>query len=122
MAEFEWNRRTYLIIKATKMIKGHSAIRLHSKWRVSAGATEGGIAPFKGTSFIVGLAIPRPVLLAGLDGPVQAGLGDLTAVADSPCLLDLETCGAGVANREEQLGVLFQAGSATSFLDSPARR
>jgi len=75
------------------------------------GTTSTGSAPFEGTPLIVGLTTPDTVLLTGLYRPVQAGLGDFTAVADHSCLLDLEKRGAGVPNREEQFGVLLQAGS-----------
>jgi hypothetical protein len=75
------------------------------------GTTGTGSAPFEGTPLIVGLPTPHAVLLTGLHRPVQAGLGDFTAVADSSCLLDLEECRAGVPDGEEQLRVLFQAGS-----------
>jgi hypothetical protein len=80
-------------------------------WCQRLRTTGPGIAAFDGTPFIVGLSAPDSVLLAGLHRPVQAGLGDFAAVADSSCLFDLEKCRAGIPDGEEQLGVLFQAGS-----------
>jgi len=80
-------------------------------WRNRVGTTSTGIAPFLGTSFIVGLATPHPVLLAGLDGPVQAGLGDLTAVADSPCS----------TTRQGKPGSVQEAGPAWSAEGFPPR-
>ena len=49
------------------------------------GTTSTGTAPFEGTPLIIRLPTPDTVLLAGLDRPVQAGLGDFTATADSSC-------------------------------------
>jgi len=42
-----------------------------------------GIAALDGTSFVRGQPAPDPILLAGLHGPVQAGLNNLTATADN---------------------------------------
>jgi hypothetical protein len=49
--------------------------------------------------------------LAGLNGPAQAGLNNLTATADSLGFFYLEKRRAGVADREEQLGVHAKASS-----------
>jgi len=50
------------------------------------------------------------VVLAGLEGPLQALLAHVAATADLLGLLDLEDRGTRVADREEELGVLVEAG------------
>src|SRR5665647_972367 len=70
-----------------------------------------GIAALDGTTFVRGLSAPDPILLAGLNGPTQAGLNNLTATADNLGFFYLEKRGAGVADREEQLGVHAKASS-----------
>src|SRR5450631_1205912 len=80
----------------------------------SAGATGPGIATFEGASFVLGQSAPDSGVLAGLDGPFQAGLNDLTASADGFGFLYLEERRAGVPDGEEQLRVLVQAGSAVA--------
>jgi len=75
------------------------------------GTTGTGDAPFEGTSFVIGQSAPDSGVLTGLDGPFQAGLNDLASTADSLCLFGLAKRGAGVPDREEQFGVLVQAGS-----------
>ena len=65
-------------------------------------------------SFILGQSAPHPTVFAGLVGPCQTGLGDLTATADDSCLFDLDKGGVGVADREEQLGVQAQARGAVT--------
>src|ERR1019366_10461415 len=62
--------------------------------------------------FVVGQSAPDSGVLAGLHGPFQAVPSDLAATADGLCLFDLEKRRAGVADREEQLGALVQAGRA----------
>jgi hypothetical protein len=52
--------------------------------------------------------------LTGLYGPVQAGVNDLAATPDRLRLFDLDKGGAGVAEREEKLGILAQASSAVA--------
>jgi len=79
--------------------------------RNGVNTTGTGSAPLEGTPFIIGLPTPDTVLLTGLHRPVQADLGDFTAMADSSCLLDLDERWAGVPDREEQFGILIQAGS-----------
>src|SRR5450759_343051 len=80
----------------------------------SARATGPGIATFEGAPFVLGQSAPDSGVLAGLDSPFQAGLNDLTATAYGLGFFYLEKRGAGVPNREEQLGVLVQAGSAVA--------
>jgi hypothetical protein len=78
----------------------------------SGGATGAGIATCEGAPFIVGQSAPDSGVLAGLDGPFQAGPRDLASTADGSCFFDLVKRGAGDPDREEQLGVLVQAGRA----------
>jgi len=77
----------------------------------SAEATSPGLATFEGAPFILGESAPDPGLLAGLDGPSQAGFDDLAATAYSLGFFDLAQRGGGVPDSEEQLGVLVQAGT-----------
>src|SRR5450631_276719 len=70
-----------------------------------------GIAALDGTSLVRRQSAPDPTVRAGLDGPAQAGLNNLTATADSLGFFYLEKRGAGVADREEQLGVHAKASS-----------
>src|SRR5680860_802863 len=53
-------------------------------------------------------------VLSGVQRPGQAGFDDRAAVADSLRFLALLECGAGVPDREEQLRVLVEAGSAVA--------
>src|ERR1035437_6519447 len=80
----------------------------------SAGATGARIAPFEGAPLVLGQSAPDSGVLAGLDGPFQADFNHLTTTADGFSLFNLEKRGAGVPDREEQLGVLVQAGSAVA--------
>ena len=70
-----------------------------------------GIATFEGTPFIRRQSTPDPVVLAGLHGPTQADLHDLTAMADSFCLFDLTKRLRAVPDRKEQLRILVETGS-----------
>src|SRR5665648_338653 len=80
----------------------------------SPGATGPGIATFQGAPFVLGQSAPDSGILAGLDGPFQTGLNDLAATADGFRFFYLEKRGSGVPDREEQFGVLVQAGSAVA--------
>ena len=73
-----------------------------------------GSSAFQGAPFVLGQSTPDSGVLAGLDSPFQAGLNHLAATADGFCFFYLEKRGAGVPDREEQLGVLVQAGSAVA--------
>jgi len=75
----------------------------------SADETGTGNSAFEGPPFVCGQSAPDPVILAGLHGPSQAGVSDLTAAADDFCFVDLVKREVGVPNREEQLWVLLQA-------------
>src|SRR5665647_1393080 len=80
----------------------------------SAGASGPGIAALEGPPFVLRQTAPDTGVLTGLDGPFQAGLSDLAATAYGLGLFDLEKGGTGVPNREEQLRVFVQAGSAVA--------
>src|SRR4051794_14933743 len=54
------------------------------------------------------------MVLAGLEGPLEALFAHLTATADLLGLLDLEDGRSGVADGEEQLRVLIEAGRAVA--------
>ena len=66
-----------------------------------------GISAFQGVPFVLGQSAPDSGVLAGVDGPTQAGLLDLTATADNFRLFDLVKRWVGVSYREEQFGVLL---------------
>src|SRR5665811_46234 len=94
---------------------GRSSPSIPSKTGLSSpGATGPGIAPLEGAPFVLGQSAPDSGVLAGLDSPLQAGLNDLASTAYGFGFFYLEKRGAGVPNREEQLGVLVQAGSAVA--------
>jgi len=76
----------------------------------STGPSGAGIAALEGTPFVFGQTTPDAGVLAGLDGPFQAGLNHLAATAHCLRLLDLEKCRASVPDGEEQLWVFLQAG------------
>jgi hypothetical protein len=78
----------------------------------SGGLANGGGTPFEGEPFVCGPSSPDSGILAELDGPLQAGFNDLAPMADDLCLLDLDQRGGGVPSREEQFGVLIEAGRA----------
>jgi hypothetical protein len=78
----------------------------------SAGAMGSGVSAFQSSALVLGQPAPHPGVMAGLYGPAQTGPNDLTATADDLCLFGLENCGVAVPDREEQLGVLVQTGSA----------
>ena len=66
-----------------------------------------GISAFQGVPFVLGQSAPDSGVLAGVDGPAQAGLRNLTVTADNFCLFDLVKRWVGVSYREEQFGVLL---------------
>src|SRR5665647_201644 len=79
-----------------------------------AGASGAGIAALEGASFILRQAAPHASILTRLDGPFQAGLNDLAATAYGLRIFNLEESGASVPDREEQLRIFFQTGSAVA--------
>ena len=60
-------------------------------------------------TLVLGHAAPHAGVLAGLQGPREALGGDGATVADDLGLRDLGEGRAGVADGEEQLGILFAA-------------
>jgi hypothetical protein len=78
----------------------------------SAGAMGLRVSTFQSAAFVLGQSAPDPRVMAGLHGPGQPGHHDLTAAADDFCLFGLQKRGVTVPDREEQLGVLVQTGSA----------
>jgi hypothetical protein len=77
-----------------------------TKGRNPTGTMGAGISAFQGVPFVLGQSAPDSCVLAGVDGPTQAGLHDLTATADNSCLFELVKRWVGVSYREEQLRVL----------------
>ena len=75
----------------------------------SARATGAGGAALEGAALVLAHAAPDAGVLAGLDGPLEAGVDDVAPTAHGLGLLDLEDGGSGVPDREEQLGVLLEA-------------
>jgi len=82
--------------------------------RESAGSSGSGIAALECAPFVLGQPTPDPGVLTGLDRPLQAGLNDLATTAYGLGFFDLEQGWACVPDREEQLRVLVQAGSAVA--------
>src|SRR3954451_21950273 len=80
----------------------------------SDGSTGPGVATLEGASLVLGKATPDAGVLSGLQRPLQAGVHDRAPAADGLGLLDLQQGRAGVADREEQLGILVEAGSAVA--------
>jgi len=77
----------------------------------SAGSTQRCIATFECAAFTLGLSTPDSGVLAGLDGPFQAGFRDLASTADGLGLFCLEKRGSLVPVGEEEFGVLTPARS-----------
>jgi len=75
------------------------------------GTTGTGDATFEGTPLVIGQSAPDPGVLAGIHGPAQAGLNDLTSPTDSLGFFDLAKSRTCVSDRKEELGILVQAGS-----------
>jgi hypothetical protein len=69
---------------------------------------------FEAAPLVVGQPAPDSRVRTGLHRPSQTGVNDLAPAAEGLCLLDLEESRSGVADREEQLGVLTQARRAVS--------
>jgi len=88
-------------------ISGH---RCEPPQQDSASPTEG-TAAFEGAAFALGLPSPHPVVLAGFDGPFQAGLSDFATTADCLGLFGLKERRGSVPVGEEQLGFLPPASS-----------
>src|SRR5699024_6786999 len=78
---------------------------------VSAGAAGAGCAALERAALVLAHPAPDAGVLAGLEGPLQAGLDDLAAAADPLGLLDLEQGRTGVPDGEEQLRILVQTRS-----------
>jgi hypothetical protein len=64
----------------------------------------------QGSAFLFIETTPDPVDGAGLQRPVQTRHSNLTPLADLAGILDLLHCRTDVADREEQLRILGQAG------------
>jgi hypothetical protein len=90
---------------------GSSPVHPSKKGFRRVGTTVSCVAAFEGSPFVLGQSAPDAGVLAGLDSPFQAGFNDLAATADCFSLFYLEKRGAVVPDREEQLGVLAEAGS-----------
>src|SRR5699024_4788899 len=80
----------------------------------SAGAAGAGLPALERTALVLGHTAPDTRVLSGLDGPLQAGVDHFAPAADLLGLLDLGDRGAGVADREEELWILVQAGCAVA--------
>src|SRR5699024_7073973 len=76
----------------------------------SAGAAGAGPAALESASLVLAHTAPHAGVLSGLDRPFQAGLGHRAPAAYGLCLFDLYQGGPGVADREEQLGILSETG------------
>src|SRR5665811_96623 len=82
--------------------------------RWSASPSGAGVAALESASFVLRQPAPHPIILTRLDRPFQAGLNDLAATAYGLRLFNLEDSRASVPNREEQLRIFFQTGSAVA--------
>ena len=88
--------------------RSSGSVKTVCRW---VGATGPGIPASEGTSFICGQSTPDTVFLAGIHGPAQTVINDLTAMTDGPGFLCLDERRAGAPNGEEQFGVQTEAGS-----------
>ena len=68
-----------------------------------------GVAALESAPLVLAETAPDPMILAGLEGPLQALFAHVAASAHLLGLLDLEDGRTGVADREEQLRVLVEA-------------
>lgn len=73
------------------------------------GATCAGGAPFKRAALVFAHAAPYAGVLAGLEGPLQAGVYDRAPAADALGFLDLQEGRSCVPNGEKQFRVLVKA-------------
>ncbi len=64
-----------------------------------------GCAALERAALVFAQAAPNSGVLAGLDGPLQAGVYHLAAAADALRFLNLKQGGPCIADREEQLRV-----------------
>src|SRR5690606_2101112 len=78
---------------------------------VSAGAAGASCSALERAALVLRQAAPDTGVLVGLERVLEAHLGDRARRADGLGLLDLLERWAGVADREEQLGVYREAGS-----------
>src|ERR1700744_5918994 len=67
-------------------------------------------APLDGPSLVFAQATPDPGVLAGFNGPVEAGFHDRTTMTNVLGFVDLEKCWTGVSDRKEQLRIHVTAG------------
>src|SRR5471032_3497608 len=81
---------------------------------LSAGSTSPSVAALESASLVLRQPAPDAGVLTGLQRPFQAGVDYLAATADRFGLVDLRKGGTRVPDREEQLRVLVQAGSAVA--------
>ena len=68
-----------------------------------------GGAALEGAALVFAHAAPDAGVLAGLEGPLEAGVNNRAAAADAFCFLDLEEGGPCISNGEEQFRVLVEA-------------
>jgi hypothetical protein len=71
-------------------------------------------AALQGAALVLAHGAPHTGVLAGAESPLEARLGHRAAAAYLLGFFDLYKGGAGIADREEQLGVLVTAGSAVA--------
>ena len=76
-------------------------------------------ATLEGAALVLAQSAPHTVVLAGLEGPLQARVPDVAATTDLLRLLDLEQSGSGVPDREKQLRILVQTGSLVAPIHVP---
>ena len=75
-----------------------------------AASPQPSVATFKSASLILAQPTPHSGILARFQSPAQTFVNDAAVTADSLRLFNLNQCGAGVADREEQLRILVTAG------------
>lgn len=76
------------------------------------GATCACCATLEGTPFVFTHSAPNSCVLPGLQCPLQARVHHGAAAANALGFLNLEKCWSRVADWEEELGVLVEAGCA----------
>jgi hypothetical protein len=80
------------------------------RWDLCLGGAAGtGGAALEGAALVFAHAAPDAGVLAGLKGPLEAGVNNRAAAANAFCFLDLEEGWPCISNGEKQFRVLFEA-------------
>src|SRR3954471_10365777 len=103
---------------ADRKVRGHcyrrSAVAAAAPAAALGSAPRPGRAALQGAALVFAHAAPHAGVLAGLQGPLEAGVDNGAAPANTLRFLDLKEGRAGVSNGEKQLRVLVKAGCAVT--------